>query len=335
MKNEKKIGNRIKMYVTMEKYVCDKESIHITLKKYGVAIVRSVISKETVELAKDGMWDYLEQATVNFDIPISRDNKETWKSVKKLLPTKGMLMQNYIGHANFLWLLRQNEHVIDLFSHIWGVPHEDLICSFDGAGILLPTEEKERQQPDWKHLDQNPGPGRNGLECVQSWVTLYPVNEGDATLGIFEGGHKYHKEFGKRFPPIDKKDWYLFKQEHYDFFVKEKKCKNVRIYDLEPGDVVLWDSRTPHSGLKPLPNQKKPNIRCVAYISMTPREFATAANLRKKTKAFEERRMTSHWPHKVMLFKEKAGNRYQRMEYEIGEIDEPKMSQIGWYLAGF
>lgn len=317
-----------------EKYVCDKESLHETLQIYGVAVLRQVLSETKIKNAIDGMWKYLEQATINFEVPILRDDKKTWKSVKRLLPTRGMIMQNYIGHSNFLWLLRQDENIIEVFSHFWGVPHEDLICSFDGAGILLPTGEKKRNMPDWKHLDQNPGTGRNGLECIQSWVTLFDVEEGDATLGIFEGGNKYHKEFGKKFKPKDKKDWFQFKPEHYDFF-EGKKCKNIRIEGLKAGDMVLWDSRTPHSGLKPTADQKKENIRCVAYICMTPREFTTNANLKKKQKAFEEKRMTSHWPHKVMLFKKDAGNRYQKMDYEIGQIDEPMMENIGWSLAGF
>ena len=38
------------------------------------------------------MWDYLEYITSNFDSPIDRNNKATWKSFYSLYPMHSMLV---------------------------------------------------------------------------------------------------------------------------------------------------------------------------------------------------------------------------------------------------
>jgi hypothetical protein len=44
-------------------------------------------------------------------------------------------------------------------------------------------------------------------------------------------------------------------------------------------------------------------VRCIVYVCYQPRSYITARNLAKKQKAFDEYRMTTHWPaSKIELF---------------------------------
>jgi len=78
-----------------------------------------------------------------------------------------------------------------------------------------------------------------------------------------------------------------------------KKFENVRVTG-PPGSLFLWDSRTFHSAVTPLKNTNR--RRLVVYVCMAPQIWATANQLKKKKKAFEEYRSTSHWPLKSLLF---------------------------------
>ena len=60
-----------------EKYLCEKEKIKETVEKYGVAIVKLLDIVECDEMIKN-KWELPEHLTKNFDIPIDRNNKETY-----------------------------------------------------------------------------------------------------------------------------------------------------------------------------------------------------------------------------------------------------------------
>ena len=159
-----------------EKYHTTPEGIKETIEKYGVAVVPSVLDEEGLKGMRDGMWDYLEQVTQNFDKPISRDDSKSWVEYLKLYPKHSMLLQQYgVGQAQFVWDLRQNEKVVDIFSKIWEKPKEDLLVSFDGVFsfhqrnkprliVILGITQIELCSPTAER---------------QSWVTAYDVDEGD------------------------------------------------------------------------------------------------------------------------------------------------------------
>ena len=74
-----------------------------------------------------------------------------------------------------------------------------LLTSFDGTSFGLPHETtKIKPSTDkWFHTDQSYS--RNDFEAIQSWVTGYDVNEGDATLGFLENSHLFHKQLKEEF----------------------------------------------------------------------------------------------------------------------------------------
>lgn len=118
-------------------------------------------------------------------------------------------------------------------------------------------------------------------------------------------------------------------------FYKNKKCvrRNIK---CPAGSMVFWDSRTIHCGQEAMKNRKEPNYRCVSYICMTPRTNATKVALKKKRKALEEMRTTSHNPHKPRLFG-KYPRTYGNPLPDVPELPaiKSKLTPLGLKLAGF
>lgn len=336
MKKKKK-NLKFQMY-KKSKYICEKANLKEKLEKYGVAIIENVINDEECENMKSGFWDYLEFLTKNTVGEMDRNNRKTWRNLKYLFPKHGMLIQHFgIGHAEFSWKLRQNPNIYNIFSEFWEVEPEELLVSFDGASIHLPSEETGLgwQKKTWFHADQSFK--RNEFECIQSFISANDINEGDATLRIIEKSHLYHKEFGETYE-TGKGDWFQLEDKHLNFYL-EKGLKDVCI-KCKAGSMVFWDSRTIHFGQGPLKTRKTENTRYVAYLCYTPRSFSgnekqIKTNLKKKQKAFEEQRTTSHWPHKQKLFG-KTPRVYPGQELlKFNEPEKFEISEIGMKFSGF
>lgn len=319
-----------------EKFACTKENVKSTLEKYGVAIIPNVLSSEECEQMKSEMWNYLEHITQKFEVPIHRNKPESWRSFKDLFVKHSMLLQQfYIGQSQFNWNLRQNPSIYEVFAKLWNVKAEELLVSFDGASFHFPPETTNLgwyKGNNWLHCDQSYL--RPDFECVQSWINAFDTNVGDATLTVYEGSHKHHKEFRERFNISDKDDWYkLENDEQQDFYVKEKGCKQYHI-KCPAGSLVLWDSRTIHSGTEPMKGREIPNFRCVSYLCYMPRKLAKPLDIKKKIKAFEELRTTSHWAHRCKLFP-KTPRTYGKELPPITPINPPIINEMGEKFIGY
>jgi len=278
------------------------------LKTKGYTVVPSVLSDDECEAMSNGMWDTLEYIT-NGDI--SKDDTESYKKIYDLHPLHSMLIQHYgVGHAQFVWDIRQNEDVINVFRKVYNSYFnqdnsnqnncDDLLVSFDGISHHMPPEITGRGwfRKMWYHSDQSFV--KNDFKCVQGWVTAHDVNEMDATLSVIEGTHKkpIREQFRKKFNITNKKDWYKLDDTEVSFF---DNCPRVNI-TCPKGSLVLWDSRLLHCGKEPTKGRAESNVRQVCYVSYQPRYMATNAALKKRKKAFEELRMTNHSAANPMLF---------------------------------
>ena len=324
------VYSRIEMYKT---FYTDVENVKHTLKKYGVAVIPNILSKKQVKRMRKGMWDTLEQMSQKLQVPIDRDDTDTWKkSFAKFYPKHSMLIQYWgIGHAQFVWDVRQNLKVKEVFEKIWD--EEKLLVSFDGVSIHMGHEILKRgyHAESWYHCDQSFK--RNNFECVQGFVTAYNAREGDATLAVLTKSHKYHKEMAEVLgKDVKGTDWHLLNDEQKNFYL-ERGCKE-RFVKCTAGSLVLWDSRTIHCGKNPDRDRFKWNMRLVVYVCMTPRKWATEKNLEKKRQALVEKRMTSHWPHKIKLFPLKPYT-YGAPVPPIEMLPDPVLNKTGKKLAGF
>ncbi len=75
-----------------------------------------------------------------------------------------------------------------------------------------------------------------------------------------------------------------FEERRYQW---EKVCAGA-------GDLVVWDSRTPHYNVSGSSLESK--ARFAAYLCYIPVSAASQEDLRRKREAFEKRMGTIHWP---------------------------------------
>ena len=322
------------MSYEQDQYICTAETATQTLDKFGVAIIPDILTSNECDLLVSNIWDYFEHVSQTWDKPINRNKKDTWRGLFNLYPKHSMLHQHFnIGQSQAVWNVRQNPNIVNVFSHIWNTKPDDLLVSFDGLSFAPPPEITNRgwfRNHTWYHSDQSFT--RPQFECIQGWVTGIDVNEGDATLAFYEGSNKFHEEFGRQFEITDKADWYKLTKDEEAFF-KEKGCTEKKI-KCRKGSLVLWDSRTIHCGTEAMRNREKENFRAVIYTCYQPRILATEKQLIKKRKAFNDLRMTSHWPCKGKLFP-KNPRTYGNPLPEITRIEPPTLSELGQKLAGF
>lgn len=321
-----------------EKYHCTIETLHPTLERYGVAIIPNVLDEHDCEAMENGMWQTLSHLTSkwpkadhNKQPVITKDNPKSWKEIERLNPIHSMLLQNWsIGHAQYLWDLRSHPNIVSIFAHFWHCPMEDLLVSFDAVSYGLPPEVTGfgwHSGEDKFHVDQSFV--NSEFQCVQSWVTARDVNSWDATLHILEGSHLLHAPFQERYQKHQTSDWYQLHGEELRFFTET--CPKVRIA-CPKGSMVLWDSRTVHSGTEPLHGRPERNIRNIAYVCYMPRDLCPPNVIQQRISAFQEMRMTSHWPNKAHLF---PLTPRKRSMTEVTPLPKPTLTPLGRRLVGF
>ncbi len=322
------------MNYEFEKYVCTKETLKATIDLYGVAVIPSVLNEEECNNMVNGIWDFFEHISNSWEMPINRNNKESWSGFYKLFPLHSMLIQHWnVGHTQASWNVRQNIKIVEIFAHFWGCSVNDLLVSYDGLSFNLPPEVTKRgwnRGNTWYHTDQSYT--TNDFKCIQSFVTGLDINENDATLSFLEGSNKYHKDFKDEFNVTDKADWYKLTKDQEEFYYK-RGC-HVKNIKCPKGSLVFWDSRTIHCGIEANKARSVPNIRAVIYLCYMPRSQCNEANLKKKQKAFNELRTTSHYPCKIKLFS-KDPRTYGNPLPAITQIETPNLTELGRRLAGF
>ena len=85
-------------------------------------------------------------------------------------------------------------------------------------------------------------------------------------------------------------DWYGFTAEQEQWFY-DRGCKWVKVC-AQPGDLLLWDSRTLHYNVPPTGNRD----RSCTYVCMAPAKLLSDDDRKKRTDAFNECRGTTHVP---------------------------------------
>ena len=177
------------------------------------------------------------------------------------------------AHDDLMWEIRSHPNVLGMFANVWDVDQDTLITGFDGIGVQQATETPFVLP--W-HVDQdNRHP--DGMVCVQAVLAL---SDSDTTE-FAVGSHVLHSQLvaGSK-----RQVW-----QFVDVDAKSIKAFEIERPSLEPGDVVIWDSRTVHrvnTGTK---------SRVVAYLSMVPVHAASVPTLRQRRQLYDQGVATTHW----------------------------------------
>lgn len=277
-------------------YLATKENYKEVLDKYGVCVIPNILTEYECIAYRNCLWNDINFLTKKrFNI----DDINSWYNFYDLFPIHSMLIQHFsIAHSQTVWNIRQHEEIGKIFADIWSVPKEELFSSYDGISISLPPEHTYRgwyRGTEWLHTDQSPL--KKGFNCIQGLVNLYPVNDGDSTLSVLEGSHKYHSDFFDSINNKDKNDWYKLEPNEKKFFIN-KGC-NQYCVSAPIGSLVLWDSRTIHQGIEAQSTRSNENFRMAIYTCLTPKYKFSNNDIKRRDIAFQTLRLTNHWGKKI------------------------------------
>lgn len=268
----------------------------VQLDQLGYCVVPGILTAAECDAALASLHGYLANAGVDIVTP---------KRAKDYPNTHGIIQHLEIGHCQAVWNVRTNDRVQDVFAQIYGT--NDLLTSFDGACIMQPWHRFGTKS--WLHMDQ--APKNTERRCIQGYVNLTDSStDSTGSLMVLPGSHRKFGSFFEKFPDmrvtVDKNgkkkprgNWVKLEVDaHWQFFGVEK----TRVHGPK-GSMVLWDSRTVHQNTPPLCTNGPAQQRAVVYTCFQPRSLISDSNLLKKQRAFDEYRMTTHWPaDSVILF---------------------------------
>ncbi|KAJ5653902.1 hypothetical protein N7490_000905 [Penicillium lividum] len=267
------------------------------LQSQGFVVIKNAIALDKAQYYQQKALDWLQ----SFNLGLNYNDPSTW--VDKHLPAQGKV-NNFSGysvvHEKFMWEARMEPKVLETFAKIWGT--EDLLVSFDAVNITLPNRADKPAMKPWPHVDQSPF--RRGLHCVQGIINLSHAGPEDGSLILLPKSSSLSDQFFDT--QVDPSTWlkkdfrYLSGQEMKWF--EAHGVKPVKVV-AEPGDLILWDSRTVHWGGEPTPQSN--TIRTVIYASYSPASLATEETLKRKKEAFESYCATTHWPHDNIVIRDK------------------------------
>ncbi|KAK7413275.1 hypothetical protein QQX98_007863 [Neonectria punicea] len=257
----------------------------------GYCIVKGAIPRERADKYGDEMFNYLE--TFAGGLGFKRDDASTVKEVNlPVINEKGMSHGYGVSHESFVWDIRQEPGVVEAFQRVYDT--EDLIVSFDAVNFAFPNRTDLKPNNPWPHQDQDPE--KPGFRCLQGLVNVLPNGPDDGGLIVCKGAHRLSEEFHEEFKnEADRiwawtKEWYGFSEKGMEW-LKNKGCEWTKL-NAEPGDLLLWDSRTPHYNLSPTGTRP----RFCVYTCYMPTADATPEDLLRKKDAFEKLQTTTHWP---------------------------------------
>jgi ectoine hydroxylase-related dioxygenase (phytanoyl-CoA dioxygenase family) len=259
------------------------------LKSQGYAVIKRAISPDKAGYYQRKALDWLKSFSTELDL----DDPSTWTPENLPVQNKINSFNNYcVVHERFMWEARMEQGILDVFGTLWGT--DELLVSFDALNITLPNRQKKSVPKPWPHIDQSPF--RRGLHCVQGIINLSHAGPEDGSLILLPRSNTLTERFFDTQTDSStwqKKDWRPFTETEMEWFHKQG-VKPIKVL-AEPGDLILWDSRTVHWGGEP--TNKSDTIRTVIYASYSPAKLASTEALEEKQKAFTQYQATTHWAH--------------------------------------
>ncbi|KAJ4996565.1 hypothetical protein K4K48_008324 [Colletotrichum sp. SAR 10_66] len=256
----------------------------------GYVVIKGAIPGAKADMYRQKALNWI----TSFNKGLDLNDSTTWTDAHLPQSFKAGMYLNYCAaHEKYVWDARQEPGVLEAFEKIWGT--NELVVSFDTINVTFPNRKDVNWSP-WPHVDQ--APERKGLSCVQGIINLSRAGPKDGGLLLMKGSSKLFDKFFALNPPdrsqgIGAKhyDFYPFKEHHVKWF-KEQGCELIKVC-AEPGDLILWDSRSMHYAAFP----ESDTIRTIIYACYTPARFLLEEDRQKKVEIFKRWEATTHWPH--------------------------------------
>ncbi|CAF4555340.1 unnamed protein product [Rotaria sp. Silwood2] len=262
------------------------------LNQHGYVVISDVMNQDEINTNKQLLWNFLDNVSKGV---IKRDDPETWSNQC----SHGVISGCGIGQSDFLWSVRSNRQVKNVFARLWNT--RQLLVSFDGCGIFRDWRynPKWKTNDGWNHVDQNPKMKPDRC-CVQGLVSLTDQNQKTGGLIVYPRTHLRFKELceitagSNDFLPIPSNHPIMNPDQTFG-----------KLVHCRAGDLILWDSRLIHcnSPATAIEEQRQDEpvdlLRIAVYVSMSPTTFVhgqTLDEFRQKRKMIVENNITlTHW----------------------------------------
>ena len=285
------------------------------LDKEGFVVIKDILSSEEKDTHFQNFKKDWSHVSPSFDF----EDKSTWIiDNTPIMFGKGMAVFNGFGQSDFMWGLRTNNNILNIFENVYNVNKDKLCVSFDGFSLFLTNKQKSQS---WIHIDQNP---TNHIYSIQGSYNFRPVGEKDAGFVVVPGSHKIYK------PKVShSRDWIMCGKDN----IYNKLTKKLLIPD---NCFTLWNSKLIHANQGM--NKKTTEFnRLTCYITYLPKMFRSEKILKERINAYKNSKTTSHWANKCELKRYPFGfkTRYESRgfnsinSYKVNnEIPEDRLSLI-------
>lgn len=243
---------------------------------------------------------------------------------------KGMLFNYAACHEDFVWAVRSEQGVIDAFETVY--QDKDLLVSFDAINYGFANRTNLPSNNPWPHQDQDPE--APGFRCLQGLVNLHDCGPDDGGLIVCKNAHMMSEQFHEDMKdeeriPAWTPEWYGFTDAGMQW-LKDHGCEWHKVC-AEAGDLIVWDSRTPHYNVP-----TKSNVdRLAIYTCYMPVADASQEDLIRKKKAFEDRIGTTHWPNAMNVgWNEAKRNGKLDAIQRTKPLNDPVLSDRAFKLTG-
>ena len=258
-------------------YIFDKSNTHEWkehLDENGYVVLKDILQQQE----KDAIFQtFLQEMKIvspklDFDNPETLVNKNT-----PIIFSKGIACFNGFGQSNFMWKLRLNNNIQNIFKHIHNT--DELVTSLDGFSLFVSSKQKSNP---WLHIDQNPS---NNIYSIQGSYNFKPVNESSSGFILIPKSHS--KKIDQQVKHSN--DWIIMNEQ------KELMKQSIKLI-IPENCFVLWNSKLIHSNT----GMKKGNYfdRLTCYITYLPKSLRSETVYKKRQDAYLNSNTTSHWANK-------------------------------------
>ncbi|KAI9661855.1 MAG: hypothetical protein M1821_009094 [Bathelium mastoideum] len=299
----------------------------LDLQRDGYAVVKGAVPEDHAANYVDRMHKWLE----DFNLGYKRGDRSTVH--RDHLPTineKGMCLDYAVAHEDFVWEVRAEPGVVGTFERVFDT--QDLIVSFDAINFGFPNRTDIAPNKPWPHQDQDPT--KPGFRCLQGLVNLNSNGPKDGGLIVCKGGHELSEQFHQEMAweekiPAWNPEWYGFTELGMKWLA-DHGCEWVKVC-AGPGDLLLWDSRTPHYNL----SSEIDKERFAIYTCYMPVADASQEDLKRKKHAFDNWLGTTHWPNAKVTGTNKAKRDGELDPHNRFEpVNKPKLDERAFKLTG-